>query len=157
MRAVLAEMIAPPTGDCVLVAGEGALCVHADLTRQAWAGMGHTLVYIYYKKCGLVLNAHPKYELPFACHQCSKVKVHVHMVSELTGAAASSILDITRWARGRCGALEGARCVDAELVNPTIMGSQNAFINVCNRQRRKIIRAHFFPHPGSEKPPHFSC
>lgn len=42
-------MIAPSTGDCVFVAGEGALRVQADLSRQAWAGMGHALVYIYYR------------------------------------------------------------------------------------------------------------
>lgn len=63
--------------------------------------------------------------------------------SELTSAAASSILDKTRWARCGWGALEGARCVDAELVNPAIMGFQNAFIYVCNRQRRKTISSIF--------------
>lgn len=48
-RAVLTQMKAPPAGDCVFVANEGTLCVHAGLARQARAGMGHTLVYIYYK------------------------------------------------------------------------------------------------------------
>lgn len=49
MRAVLAEVIAPPAGDCVFAAHEGALHVHTDLARQAWARMGRALVYIYLK------------------------------------------------------------------------------------------------------------
>lgn len=44
--AVLTEVIAPPTGDRVLATHEGALCVHAGLATLAWAGMGHTLIYI---------------------------------------------------------------------------------------------------------------
>lgn len=48
------------------------------------------------------------------------------MDTELTSAAASSILDKTIWAR--LVALERARCIDAEVVSPTIMDSQNAFI-----------------------------
>lgn len=44
--AVLTEVITPPTGDRVLATHEGALCVHAGLATLAWAGMGHTLIYV---------------------------------------------------------------------------------------------------------------
>lgn len=44
--AVLTEVIAPPTGDRVLPTHEGALCVHAGLATLAWAGIGHTLIYV---------------------------------------------------------------------------------------------------------------
>lgn len=47
VRAVLTEMIAPPTGDRVLATKEGALFVHADLASLTRAGFGHTLIYIY--------------------------------------------------------------------------------------------------------------
>lgn len=50
------------------------------------------------------------------------------MDTELTSAAARSMLDKTSRARFRWVALERARCVDAEVVIPTIMDSHNAFI-----------------------------
>lgn len=44
--AVLRLMIAPPTGHYVPTTSVGALCVDAGLSRQAWRGMGQTLIYI---------------------------------------------------------------------------------------------------------------
>lgn len=45
-RAVLIQMIASATGDCVPATRVGAQCVDARLARQAWIGMGHALIYI---------------------------------------------------------------------------------------------------------------
>lgn len=44
--AILSKMIASSTGDCVPATGVRAHCVDTSLAREAWSGMGHTLVYI---------------------------------------------------------------------------------------------------------------
>ena len=44
--AVLSEMIASSTGDCVPATGVGAYCVDTRLPKRAWSCIGHALIYI---------------------------------------------------------------------------------------------------------------
>lgn len=41
-------MVASSTGDCVPATSVRAVCVDTSLARQAWSGMGQTLIYIWW-------------------------------------------------------------------------------------------------------------
>lgn len=44
--AILCEVISSSTCDCIPATSVGAPCVHTGLTRRAWTGVDHTLIYV---------------------------------------------------------------------------------------------------------------
>lgn len=148
-------MIAPPTGDCVFVANEGALRVYADLARQAWAGMGHTLVYIYYKNTARFSVKAPSmnFHCPPIIGQRSRFILTRTLSSPAQLPAASLIKPAGHVSAGLHWNEPGVLMQiwsAPQLWIPKMHSSRSA-----TDKEEKVIRA-FFSHPGSGKPPHFS-
>lgn len=122
-RAVLNQMIASSTGDFVPATCVRALCVVTGLARQAWTGVGNTLVEIW--------REHYIKTATFLSEECFDLVT----LTKLTVTVAHSVLNVTDRATLLRVAAERACSVVAHKVWSTVMGAQSTLVYVWNKQR----------------------